>query len=122
MPEELPQKPIPLSERSVPEISRELQRVLGSRAVAYAMGLESPEAVGDFSAGAVAPGPDVEATLRDLAEVVETGLEIENGSAELVRATLIGMNPNLNDQAALELFHNGQGQRVVEAVRSVFDA
>jgi hypothetical protein len=111
---------LPLRERPISEISGVLQGVLGQRLVAYAIAERDPKKIGALARAEVEPTEEVAATLRDLAEVTETGLEID-GSEEIVRATMIGMNPSLNDQAPIEMFHNGEGHRVAAVARSVFD-
>ncbi len=111
---------LPLKDRPVAEISEVLQTTLGQRLVAYALAEEDPQTIGRFARAEEEPSEETAATLRDLAEVVDTGLQID-GSEEVVRATMIGMNPSLNDQAPIELFHNGEGQRVVAVAQSVFD-
>ena len=93
-------KPVPLRERSIPEIAIRLQEVLGQRLTAYALADKDPTIVGAFARDDIEPTAKEEATLRDLAEVTEFLLVEEECSPELVRAVMVGMNPNLNDSAA----------------------
>lgn len=83
--------------------------------MAYAISESDPKKIEVFANGEEAPDGDTEEIIRDLAEVTERLLEDEQGSEELVRATMLGMNPNLNDQSVIELFHQGEPKRVVEA-------
>ncbi len=112
---------VPLRDRSISEISGTLRSVLGQRLVAYMITEEDPDKIGAFARSEDSPKIEVEAVLRDLAEVVEIGLGIDDGSADIVRATLIGMNPNLNDFSPAELFHEGRGEEVATAAQSIFD-
>jgi hypothetical protein len=109
-------KPIPLREQSVPEIAAKLQEVLGQHMTAYALADDDPTIVGAFARGDIEPTKIEESTLRDLAQVTEFLLAEEECSPELARAVLLGMNHSLNDNAAIELFHQGESERVVESL------
>jgi hypothetical protein len=104
---------LPLRDRQITEISETLQAVLGQQLVAYAIGECDPKVIGNFARDEAQPSEDVEATLRDLAEVTETLLFHEQGSAPIVRAVMVGMNPTLGDESVIGLFHEGQAQRVL---------
>lgn len=114
-----PERETPLRERSVPEISEALQQVLGQHLVAYAIFERSPKKIRMYAQGEETPTGAVEETLRDLAEVTEVLLQEEDGSAELVKALMLGRNPRLHDRAAIELFREGEGAVVVEAGRAL---
>ena len=114
-----PEERIPLRERPVWEISDELTRILGQQLIAFAICERNPQIIGAMARGDVKPTDEVEETLRDLAEVTDVLLEEENGSEELVRATMLGMNPTLNDRSVVEMFHEGEGKRVVAVARQL---
>lgn len=110
---------LPLRGRPVAEISGTLQDVLGQSLVAYAIRETDPATIGALARSEALPTEAGEVALRDLAEVTEALLETEDGSAEIVRAMMIGSNPNLQGQAVVELFHNGESARVVEVARQL---
>lgn len=105
---------LPLRERSIPEVSNVLQGALGQRLVAYAIGERNPKRIGQLARGEDAPSPVEEVTLRDLAEVTET-LANKGCSDAMTRSLLLGMNPSFDDEAPIQLFHQGDSARVVAA-------
>ena len=97
----------------VDEIARELQDELGQRLVAYAAGIRSPKLVGRWAVRAHAPATEAEQRLRAL---YRTTLIL--GAAygpETKRAWLTGSNPDLNDQAPIDLLRDGQTVPVFNA-------
>lgn len=102
---------------SVDEIAGKLQGELGQRLVAYAAGIRSPKLVGRWAAGAHPPAPAAEQRLRAL---YRTALILDAAyGPETTRAWLTGSNPDLNDEAPLELLRDGQDVAVFNAA-SVF--
>jgi hypothetical protein len=92
-----------------------LQDILGQRLVAVIAGVSDAKAVGKWARGERSPHPDTELRLRNAYQIVQLLLNRE--SAETVRAWLVGMNPDLDDQApALMLGENAV--RVLQAARS----
>jgi len=108
---------IPLREQDVHEIAFTLQRILGQRLVAYAIGEQDPRQVDAYALTLVEADKEKEAKLRDLAEITELGLEQE-GSDEVLRASMIGMHPNLEDRSIIEVLRTEDSQKVVSAARS----
>lgn len=111
---------LPLRARSVREISEALQGVLGQQITAFAISERDPRRIGAFARGEDSPSEETEAVLRDLAEVTEVGLRMEKDSQEIVRATMLGMNPVLDDQSVVELFHKGLSDTAVKNARAIF--
>lgn len=112
---------LPLRDRGIPEISETLQEVLGQRLVAYAINETDPSNLDGYAKAEKIPTDEVEATLRDLAEVTEVGLKIEHGSTDMLRAGMIGKHPNLDDKSIIAMFHNGSGNYAAEVATSLFD-
>ncbi len=104
---------IPLRERPIEEVAGVLQDVLGQALVAYAIDERIPQRLGAFVNSEEMPTEEAEKVMRDLAEVLE--VLRERDSDDVVRAVMIGMNPMLDEQAPIELIHNGESDRVVTA-------
>jgi hypothetical protein len=99
----------------VPTIVGSLQDILGQRLVAVIAGVSDAKAVGKWARGERSPHPEAEQRLRNAYQIVQLLLERESG--ETVRAWLVGMNPDLDDQApALALAKDPVG--VLQAARS----
>lgn len=82
---------------AVPELTRELEMVLGPRLIAVIVDLPNTAIVHSWSTGRSEPSPDVVKRLRQTAEITATLLAAEN--EETVRSWFLGMNPALDDQA-----------------------
>jgi hypothetical protein len=103
--------------QSASTIAGSLQQTIGQRLVAFGVGVRNPKLVGRWARGEHAPREAHERSLRELFQVVS--LLIESGeTASTVRAWLIGSNPQLQDRAPIEVFHEGaidQVRRAAEA-------
>lgn len=89
---------------------------LGRRLTAYAVGIVAPShteliATGEIGATALQTG-----RLDLLAQWVNEMRSKE--SDPVIQALAIGSWPELEDAAPIELFHEGHGQRALEAARS----
>ncbi|MBI4236575.1 MAG: XRE family transcriptional regulator [Chloroflexi bacterium] len=82
---------------AVSALVRSLQEMLGQRLVAVIAGVSDVKAVGKWARGERTPHPEAERRLRDAFQVVQLLLRAE--SAETIRAWLLGMNPDLDDQS-----------------------
>jgi hypothetical protein len=103
--------------QSASTIAGSLQQTIGQRLVAFGVGVRNPKLVGRWARGEHEPRQEHERSLRELFRIVS--LLIESGeSAGTVRAWLIGSNPQLDDRAPIEVFHEGaidQVRRAAEA-------
>jgi len=97
------------------QIAQELQEALGQRLVAYATGVRSPQAVGRWATGKNEPQGQTDQRLRDLYRVFVILRDTE--SDQTIRAWLQGANPQLANQAPIELLHEDPS-----AVTAVADA
>jgi hypothetical protein len=100
---------------TVATIAQYLQETLGQRLVAYAIGVSDPKAIGKY-AGGRQPRTDTEARLRDLYRV--TRLMLSEEQPATVRAWMIGSNPQLADQAPIEVLHHGDIPAVLRAAEA----
>lgn len=98
-------------------IAASLQETIGQRLVAFAVGVRNPKLVGRWARGEHVPRQARERALRELFQVVS--LMVESGeSGATVRAWLIGSNPQLEDLAPIEVFHEGHVERVKQAAQA----
>jgi hypothetical protein len=97
------------------QIAQELQEALGQRLVAFATGVRSPQAVGRWATGKSEPQGEAGQRLRNLYRVFVTLRETENH--QTMRAWIQGANPQLANQAPIELLREDPG-----AVSAVTDA
>ncbi len=94
-------------------IAQTLQQELGQRLVAYVTETRSPKAVGRWAQG-VAPRDDARRKLRELYRTVLILKQVYG--ADTIRAWLEGANPDLGNQAPVEILRAGRGApRVFEA-------
>ena len=100
---------------TVATIAQYLQETLGQRLVAYAIGVSDPKAIGKYATGRQ-PRTDTEARLRDLYRV--TRLLLSEEQPATVRAWMIGSNPQLADQAPVEVLHHGDVPAVLRAAEA----
>lgn len=97
-------------------IAQTLQHDLGQRLVAYVTDTQSPKAVGRWAHG-VEPRDDARRKLRELYRTVLILKEVYG--ADTIRAWLEGANPDLNNQAPVEMLRAGRASpRVFEAAES----
>ena len=101
--------------QDVGTLAQSLQETLGQRLVAYAVGIRDPKAIGKYARGR-APRAGTEARLRDVFQV--TRLLLDRESAATTRAWMIGANPQLDDQAPIELLHQCQLGPVLRAAEA----
>jgi uncharacterized protein (DUF2384 family) len=104
-----------------PEVAGDLQRLLGQKLVAYAVGVRSPKLVGRWAAGDHDPRPDSEKRLREMYRVWLTLKEGDYDSPSTLRAFLMGSNPNLQDRAPIDVIRDGQGVEAVHAAEAFVD-
>jgi hypothetical protein len=98
-------------------IAASLQETVGQRLVAFGVGVRNPKLVGRWARGEHAPRQAHERALRELFQIVS--LLVESGeTAGTVRAWLIGSNPQLEDAAPIEVFHEGAIERVKRAAEA----
>lgn len=103
--------------QSAATIAASLQETIGQRLVAFAVGVRNPKLVGRWARGEHLPRQAHDRALRDLFQVVS--LLVESGeSSATVRAWLIGSNPQLEDLAPIEVFHEGGVERVKRAAEA----
>jgi hypothetical protein len=106
--------------QSASEIASWLQQTIGQRLVAFGVGVSNPKLVGRWARGMHQPHQKHDRSLRELFQIVS--LLIESGeSAATVRAWLIGSNPQLEDRAPIEVFHEGGIDQVRRAAESFTD-
>jgi hypothetical protein len=91
---------------------------LGLRLTAFALGVRKTSEVKGMTIGEVTPTTLQAVKLEQLAEWVTTLRKLESDAT--IRALSMGMWPDLNDEAPIELFHYGQGQRALDAARSYY--
>lgn len=103
-------------EYSVRDVAAVLEEHLGRRLVAHVAGVADPKAVGAWSAGTRTPHPEAEARLRTLLQIFVLLQSEEN--AHTARAWLIGMNPQLNDEAPADALREDRVKDVLAAARS----
>jgi hypothetical protein len=100
------------------EIATELQAILGQRLVAYSAGVRSMKNVGRWAAGVDPRSADVDRRVRQLYRTV-LSLHRDGGlSEESTRAWLTASNPELADEAPIELLREDQGPRVFHAAKA----
>ena len=87
-------------EFAIADIAQFLQETLGQKLVAYIAEVSDPKTVGHWARGDQSPRADSEERLRAAFQIFHL-LQSEE-SAHTVRAWLIGMNPQLDDQSPAE--------------------
>jgi hypothetical protein len=104
---------------STADIARFLQDNLGQRLTARITNLSDHRQVGKWASGENTPRPEAEERLRATLQV----LHLIQGAESLytARAWLIGMNPQLNDEAPLTVIADGRYRDVMVAARAYVD-
>ncbi|MEK7409999.1 MAG: XRE family transcriptional regulator [Actinomycetota bacterium] len=92
-----------------------LVELLGSRLTAYLTDVDV-STVSRWKAGNSKPHPEAEKRLRDAHQVARMLLTVD--SDQVVRSWFIGMNPQLDDDAPLEVIAAGDTKAVLAAARS----
>ncbi|MFD3503475.1 XRE family transcriptional regulator [Streptomyces sp. NPDC058676] len=104
---------------SIADIARFLQDNLGQRLTARITNLSDHRQVGKWASGENAPRPEAEERLRAALQVFHLIQDAE--SLSTARAWLIGMNPQLNDEAPLTVIAEGRYRDVMVAARAYVD-
>ncbi|MHB1090530.1 MAG: helix-turn-helix domain-containing protein [Ilumatobacteraceae bacterium] len=92
-----------------------LVELLGSRLTAHLTDVDV-STVSRWKAGNSKPHPEAERRLRDAHQVARMLLTVD--SDQVVRSWFIGMNPQLDDDAPLEVIAAGNTKAVIGAARS----
>lgn len=103
-------------ETDVATIARTLRDVLGAKLTNYGAGLKDPKAIDRYIGGAQTPRVETEQRLRSLFQV--TALLLADDSPAVARAWMIGANPQLNDEAPIEMMHLGRVGPTLRAAES----
>jgi hypothetical protein len=99
----------------ISEIVRFLVEMLGRSLVAYITDSEV-RTVARWAKGQNVPLPVTEQRLRDLYNIV--GMLQGSDSAYVVRAWMIGMNPQLDDEAPADVIREGRVRDALAAARA----
>jgi hypothetical protein len=103
-------------EWSVPQITAYLNDAVGPKLVAHMLG-KNPQTVARWAAGTQSPPqPKVESRLRGIFQIVQMLVEVD--SRHVVRAWLLGMNPQLEDRAPAEVIAEGDIRQAMVAARA----
>lgn len=103
-------------EWGVPQIANYLNETIGPKLVAYMVG-KSTQTVARWAAGTQRPPqPEVESRLRGIFQIVQMLVEVD--SRHVVRAWLLGMNPQLEDHSPAEVIAEGQMREAMTAARA----
>ncbi len=104
---------------SIADIARFLQDNLGQRLTARITNISDPRQVGKWALGNSAPRQDAEDRLRAALQVFQLIQDAE--SLYTARAWMIGMNPQLEDEAPLTVIAEGRYKDVMVAARAYVD-
>lgn len=103
-------------EWGVAQIATYLSENIGPKLVAYMVG-KSTQTVARWAAGTQQPPqPEVESRLRGIFQIVQMLVEVD--SRHVVRAWLLGMNPQLEDRSPAEVIAEGQMREAMTAARA----
>ena len=97
-------------------VCESLQEVIGQRLAAYGAAIKDPKQIGRYAKGARTPSDNTAARLKEVYEVVQLLLGSE--TPQTVRAWLIGSNPQLNDEAPIEVLHRNEPGRALRAAEA----
>ncbi|MEU8777109.1 XRE family transcriptional regulator [Streptomyces sp. NPDC048606] len=103
----------------ISEIARFLQHNLGQRLTARIANINDPKQVGKWAAGDSTPRPESEQRLRAALQVLQLIQDAE--SLYTARAWMIGMNPQLEDEAPAQCIADGRMRDVMVAARAYVD-
>ena len=103
-------------ESAVSEVARFLQETLGQRLVAYMAGVVDPKLVGRWAKAKNAPRSAAEGRLRAAYQVFQL-LQTEE-SPHVVRAWLVGQNPQLEDDSPAAAIREGRLKEVWVAAKA----
>lgn len=104
---------------SIADIARFLQDNLGQRLTARITNISDPRQVGKWVSGDSAPRQEAEDRLRAALQVFQLIQDAE--SLHTARAWMIGMNPQLEDEAPLTVIADGRFKDVMVAARAYVD-
>ncbi|MGH2798658.1 MAG: hypothetical protein ACRDM0_13520, partial [Thermoleophilaceae bacterium] len=97
-----------------------LQRVLGQKLVAFALGDRHPKTIGRYARDDRQPDDQTLRRLIDLYTIVsilETGMR-----REAVKSWMLGANPHLHSKAPIEVFHDGRTRDVMRSAHRFVSA
>lgn len=100
------------------EIASNLQDLLGQKLVAYAIGDRHPKTIGRYARGERDPADDALEALTNLYTVV---CVLRGGRAEYgswIKQWMLGSNVRLGGKAPVQVFHDGNPNRVAGAARA----
>ena len=100
------------------EMAAELQKLLGQKLVAFALGDRHPKTVGRYARGERTPEDAVLGRLTDLYTVV---MILHGGRAApgaWIKKWMLGSNMRLNGKAPIQLLHDDRGYQVMGAAKS----
>jgi len=100
----------------VHDVASILKEHLGVKLTAYVAGVQDTKAVAAWSRGTRKPQPDAEGRLRAALQVFVLLQSEEN--AHTARAWLIGMNPQLGDEAPAHALREGRLKDVLAAAKA----
>ncbi|MFJ8162139.1 XRE family transcriptional regulator [Streptomyces sp. NPDC096136] len=103
----------------ISEIARFLQDNLGQRLTARIANINDPKQVGKWASGDTNPRPESEQRLRAALQVFQLIQDAE--SLYTARAWMIGMNPQLDDEAPAQCIADGRMRDVMVAARAYVD-
>jgi hypothetical protein len=103
-------------EFTTPAIAKFLQETLGQKLVGFMTGLSDPKTVGAWARGEQTPRPGAEERLRATFQVFHL-LQNEE-SPHTIRAWIIGMNPQLDDDSPAEAIREGRLKDVLVAAKA----
>ncbi|WP_030561843.1 hypothetical protein [Streptomyces aureocirculatus] len=104
---------------SIADIARFLQENLGQRLTARITNINDARQVGKWASGTSAPRQEAEERLRAALQVFQLIQDAE--SLYTARAWMIGMNPQLQDEAPLTVIADGRFRDVMVAARAYVD-
>lgn len=98
------------------EVASELQRVLGQKLVAFAIGDRHPKTIGRYARGERQPDDEAGPRLVNLFTVVTM---LRNAMTDrAVKSWMMGMNPRLEGAAPIEVFHDDRPFEVMGAAKA----
>lgn len=99
----------------IADVARFLEEMIGRSLVAY-ITESDVKTVARWVKGENRPYPETEKRLRDTYQII--GVLQTTDSAHVVRAWMIGMNPQLDDEAPAEAIRQGNSRDVLAAARA----
>ena len=101
---------------SIADIAGFLQEALGQKLVAYMTNISDPKLVGQWARGEHVPRSEAHSALRAAYQIVK--LLGAHDSAHIVRAWLIGMNPQLDGEAPASAIREGRSREAWVAAKA----